>query len=277
MYCAPNGTLWGYSVINMTYANTSEITNGSVEVINGSAMVPIQVGDVFSKHWAITPFDITYNCTRHHCASPRATLNAFAIANILESLFALVLGAAPVVRWLTKNRFGTYKPEAFLYSWVFPAVLLILGNTFTGLVIRGTAGYEHISVADVLGIYLVRPRISWILASLFACVKPEYWLNAAISNSIAEVFTQIGATAFLFRTWPDMTKRVWGQSNSMIWVFVLILGCTLLSAVNVAIIVALLRRESGRVFIPFVLLLSAPSYAFSWVFFNIFMRNAAYL
>ena len=42
-----------------------------------------------------------------------------ATPNVFASLFALALSAAPVVKWLTRNRFGEYKPEAIFYAWIF--------------------------------------------------------------------------------------------------------------------------------------------------------------
>jgi hypothetical protein len=191
MYCAANGSLWAPAVIDPALLTTNisneTLRNVTIAILNGtyhtSALVPVRPGNVISTHWIVAPSDITTNCTHYKCPTPASTLGAFAITNVIEGLFALAVGAAPIIRWLTRGRCGNYKPKQIFYAWLLPSTFLVTANLFCGLLIKSTANYGQLSIVDILGIYLVRPRISWLLAATLACTAyydGEYYLDRRV-------------------------------------------------------------------------------------------------
>jgi nicotinamide riboside transporter PnuC len=113
------------------------------------------------------------------------------------------------------------------------------------------------------------------------------WTGAFISNGIAELFFQIGANAFIWTTWPRHKDN--SQASSIGWILGLMLSGNVLALLGVIAIVLHLRerqkwgtvgnKDPRRLFllVLIVFIMCGPSYATSWVFFNIFMRHAGYL
>ncbi|KAK5655611.1 hypothetical protein OQA88_5542 [Cercophora sp. LCS_1] len=136
------------------------------------------MSSTFPSRWTIYPSESASETT---CPAPKDTFIAFIIANAVVTVLGVFLGCRPVLNKLTCGCLGRKgKTNTILYNWIPSVCLQILANVVCGAIIRSTPGYGHVSVADVMMLYLVRPRIALIAtstAAAFVVLKDEYpWM-----------------------------------------------------------------------------------------------------
>jgi hypothetical protein len=276
MYCAPDGVLW----MNATTSNK-----------------------VIAPEWYVAPDNITTDCNRYTCPSYSGTLGTFAVTNIVVGILGLLAAARPVVSKLSGGRLGKSKPFVkirvgksgpVMIPWgtLFPLALQLLANTFAALTMKLTLGYGHISLGHAFLLYFLRPRSSWLLASLLSTVKHRgkfVWRNACISSAIAESFLQIGAAAFVFVCWG--TGKAYAGAGWTGWLIITIPAgavTQIAAAYGLVVIVGRADEEEEEEevtgmqmktcgVVALTVLCGGWSYLFSWLFFACWISIAGHL
>ena len=161
--------------------------------------------NLFAWQWTVAynSTDVSDARPTYKCPTTRAQLGSFAIVNGITLIASLVLGHRSVIKYLTCRMCGSRESSTswWLLSGAASAALSIAGNAINALLIKGTPGFENISVSNLILLWCARPRLAWT-GALLAAVGAEnsYYTSLGASCTIAEGILQTMASFYIGRT-----------------------------------------------------------------------------
>jgi hypothetical protein len=126
------------------------------------------------QQWSVYPA----NGDTTKCPSAHSILTTFGLINLAVTILNLILGKRKITHWLScgifgkekKNEWGRRKygvpiPKSVLYMWTLPFTLQIIANAINAGILKSTPNYSDasFSIGQVMVLYLMRPRITWLL------------------------------------------------------------------------------------------------------------------
>ena len=127
----------------------------------------------------------------------------FRHCNGITLIASLILGHRSVIKYLTYRMCGFRESSTswWLLSGAASAVPSIAGNAINALLIKGTPGFENISISNLILLWCVRHRLAWT-GALLAAVGAEYsyYTSLGASCTIAEGILQTMASFYIGRT-----------------------------------------------------------------------------
>jgi hypothetical protein len=143
------------------------------------------------QQWSVYPA----NGDTTQCPSAHSILTTFGLVNLAVTVLSLILGKRKITHLLTcrifgkekKNEWGRRKygvpiPKSVLYMWTLPFTLQIIANAINAGIMKSTPNYSDasFSIGQVMVLYLMRPRITWLLGIIVlkfyppaVCTGPE--------------------------------------------------------------------------------------------------------
>jgi hypothetical protein len=126
------------------------------------------------QQWSVYPA----NGDTTNCPSAHDILTTFGLINLAVTVLSLILGKRKITQWLScgilgkekKNEWGRRKygvpiPKSVLYMWTLPFALQIIANAINAGIMKSIPNYSDasFSIGQVMVLYLMRPRITWLL------------------------------------------------------------------------------------------------------------------
>jgi hypothetical protein len=126
------------------------------------------------QQWSVYPA----NGDTTHCPSAHSILTTFGLVNLAVAVLSLILGKRKITHLLTcgifgkkektewgRVKYGVSIPKSVLYMWTLPFALQIIANAINAWIMKRTPNYSDasFSIGQVIILYLMRPRITWLL------------------------------------------------------------------------------------------------------------------
>lgn len=125
------------------------------------------------------------------CPSANSILTTFGVVNLAVTTFSLLLGNRVITHWYTcgycgqekKNNFGRKHlgipvPSSILYMWLVPIALQFSANAINAALMKSTPNFkEGFSIGQIMVLYLVRPRVTWLLGIIIVKCSPAAVVN----------------------------------------------------------------------------------------------------
>ena len=159
------------------------------------------------QQWSVYPA----NGDTTHCPSAHSILTTFGLINLAVLVLSLILGHRKITLLLTRGIFGKKHktewgrrqwgipiPKSVLYMWTVPFALQIIANAINAAIMKSTANYTDasFSIGQVMILYLMRPRITWLLGAIILKFYPP-----TVYTSLEAIHIDPGAV----KTGPDAT------------------------------------------------------------------------
>jgi hypothetical protein len=187
------------------------MSNSSSFVFNVTASIEAQLGygvkdtgicSLNPQLWFVYPI----NGDTSGCSPASSILRTFGLVNLAVAILSLFLGHRAVTNRLTcgkfggkhkiqwgKDKFGIAVPKSILYMWLLPIALQLGANAICATMMNSTTNYtQGFSIIQVTILYLVRPRITWLLGIIMIKFCPEATRKSS-SSSLSVHLQTIGS------------------------------------------------------------------------------------
>ncbi|KAF8533036.1 hypothetical protein BDD12DRAFT_949361 [Trichophaea hybrida] len=142
------------------------------------------------------PGDFIVSSGNNKCPTPKRVLISFAIYNSISIAMFAIIGSTRVRAVLSGGRLRSRKPWTF-WSAAGSVVLQFASIISTAFLIRAS-GYR-VDLWQLIQLWAVRPRATWIIGNLFVISHQMGFMNGALDNAVVEVFVSIFGCVFIGR------------------------------------------------------------------------------